>query len=382
MATNNSAQERDPRLRAFKNPDDSKIINDKGEVVGSGLSPNLPLPNIVRIEALNKIARNRYLGTIQKISSNVRDQVALSLKKNNLDKFYGFMKGNAPKTLSIGSQWVNSSSTGGTVGFIRNLVGGGGVSAGGSGRAFDDLFGLARDVTGISASSTGASTMKRFNTTGLSEFTINCGWYLPEQYLTCVKSLKSILAMTYPVQIGKISATDVANILLGTADTIIEGGSEAISKIVGVFYSPDSSSSDSEQELAELSDEERKAREEAEKQANIKKIDDEKRKVEDNRSMLKKFSDNTDLTKVADIFGRNLTFDPVPVRCSVGQYVDLEPLVITKLGIEFSNDTFINEDGRHLPLFCSVSITMDFWLIPAPKLQFMSLLGTEMFGDK
>lgn len=381
MATN-SSDNRDPRIRSFKNPKDSKVINDKGETIGSGLSPNLPLPNIVRIEALNKIARNRYLGTIQKLSSNIRDQVAISLRKNNLDKFYGFMKGNAPKTLSLGSQWVNSSSTGGNVGFIRNLVGGGGVSAGGSGRPFDDLFGLVRDVSGISATSTGASTMKRFNTTSLSEFTINCGWYLPEQYLTCVKSLKSILAMTYPVQIGKISATDIANIFLSVTDEVIKGGSEVVDQLIGITGLNSNGNSDAENQIANQSAEEKAAQEEADKQANIKKAADDKAKVEANRSALQKISDNTDLTKIADIFGRNLTFDPVPVRCSVGQYVDLEPLVITKLTIEFSNDTFINEDGRHLPLFCSVSISMDFWLIPAPKLQFMSLLGTEMFGDK
>jgi len=87
------------------------------------------------------------------------------------------------------------------------------------------------------------------------------------------------------------------------------------------------------------------------------------------------------LNKVAtDIFGKNLTFDPLPVRVSVGQYVDIEPLVITEARTEFSSETFISSNGRHLPIFCTVTIDFDFWMMPAPNAEFLSILGEEMFG--
>ena len=48
--------------------------------------------------------------------------------------------------------------------------------------------------------------------------------------------------------------------------------------------------------------------------------------------------------------------------------------------IEFSENSFVNDDGKHLPLFCTVTINLDFWITPSPDLQFMSMLGHEMFG--
>jgi len=81
------------------------------------------------------------------------------------------------------------------------------------------------------------------------------------------------------------------------------------------------------------------------------------------------------------LFGRNLTFDPLPVRVNIGQYVDAEPLVIDGFDVSFSKETFVSKTGRHIPITCSVQIKLSFWLRPSPKLGFMSILGEEMYGE-
>ena len=49
---------------------------------------------------------------------------------------------------------------------------------------------------------------------------------------------------------------------------------------------------------------------------------------------------------------------------------------------KFSRETFISEDnGRHLPLYAHTTISFKYWLNPAPNLEFLSILGTELFGD-
>jgi hypothetical protein len=364
------AKEVDPISRSFKNPGDK-----------SNLSNRLPLPNIVRIEALNKVARDRYLGTIQKSFSNkFKDHVAEALSKKNLDKFYGFMKGSASKVLEIGSTWRTSGNTGGIVGFARNILTGGG-SGNGSG-TFDNIFGLVRDFTGISASSTGATTLKRFESTSLSGFTINCGWYLPEQYGLCIKSLKSILSMAYPVQINNLTARQILNAITETGNDAAKAAGEFIDAAAESLGIKNPGIGDLEKKEEQDSIDQKAVNEKKNVNANLTgPAGRDDRLAQDTKAVNNGVLDKN-LTTVSDFFGRNLTFDPVPVRCSIGHYIDIEPLVITKLGIEFSDNTFINSDGRHLPIFCSVSITFDFWLVPAPKLQFLSLLGNEMFGDK
>ena len=88
------------------------------------------------------------------------------------------------------------------------------------------------------------------------------------------------------------------------------------------------------------------------------------------------------LNKMGDALGVTLTLDPLPVRCMIGQAIDIEPLVIKDLKISFSKDTFVDTvTNRHMPITCTVNIGFKFWLTPSPKFQFMELLGEEMFGE-
>ncbi len=351
-----------------------RIFNDQ-----TGLSPRLPLPNIIRIEALNKQARDRYLGGLQKTVGNFfKDPIATALGKRKLDKFYGFMKGTASKVLELGSTWRQSGNTGGDVGFVRNLISGGG-NAGVP--VFDDILGIARDLTGISATGTGATTLKRFESSSLQGFTINCGWYLPEQYGLCIKSLKSILTMSYPIQVDKLTPRQILDVATQVGKDIKKAGGEKIAALTDTFGITGNGTSDTEKQEQQDSIDEKNEAAEKKRIANTTAPSDREDRVKEDSKKTNDSILDTNLNTISDFFGRNLTFDPVPVRCSIGHYIDIEPLVINKLGIEFSDNTFINSDGRHLPIFCSVSITFDFWLTPAPKLQFLSLLGNAMFGD-
>jgi hypothetical protein len=64
----------------------------------------------------------------------------------------------------------------------------------------------------------------------------------------------------------------------------------------------------------------------------------------------------------------------------VGNYIDLEPLVIDDVSVSFSKENFRADDGYDYPLTVDVTIAFSFWLTPAPKLEFMKFLGQEMFG--
>lgn len=324
----------------------------------TGLSPNAPLPNIVRIEVLNSQARNRYLGTIGQFTSKTRDLAFRSSGDKGLNKFYGFMKGTPKTSFGITAKWADSGAGGGILGAITKTAGGVADLALGTGSGelktiASSAGDIAKDLTGLNASATGSSSLKRYNGGSLKGFTLTCGWYMPEQHDLCIKSLKSILRMVYPVQ-AKLDAQTIQTFLRGLTEVL---GGEATS-------SPDNSLATSTPQnpgnLSQVTPKQSLKSDAITGAANV----------------------INDLQKGAtEFFGTNLTFDPLPVRVSVGQYVDIEPLVITEVNTEFSGETFINSDYRHLPIFCSVNISFDFWMMPGPNLEFMSLLGNEIFGE-
>lgn len=350
------------------------------------LSANIPLPNIVRIEVLNKFARSRYLGTLQHLSNELKDDLVEKLNGPNGDTrslvFYGFMKGSAPRTIDLSSTWERTGNTGpGILGTVRALVAGG-TSSFGENSVIGQALELGRDLTGISMSTTGSSTIKRYSGSELNQFSIDCGWYLPEQYKLCVKSLKAILRIAYPTQLN-IEKTNknsspvadaIGTILKGTYDTVVTAG-----KKVGVA-ALDSLVGNTQEQIA--------ARETEKQKTEI------KENIEDPTSKNKNKNTDSILTadnaqrvvgaiinkETIDLFGKNLTFDPLPVRCSIGQFIDIEPMVISNVAISLSNETFINKDGKHLPIFISVNIQLKFWMQPPPNFEFMKLLGEEMFG--
>jgi hypothetical protein len=73
-------------------------------------------------------------------------------------------------------------------------------------------------------------------------------------------------------------------------------------------------------------------------------------------------------------------FDPIPVKVSVGNFMELEPLIINDVGVSFSKETFINKDGLHLPIYVEADISLSFWLTPTPNVPFLKLFGSEVFN--
>lgn len=346
----------------------------------SGLSPNVPLPNIVRIEILNAVSRNRYLGKIQQIASTLKDSLYANLRNKGSDKFYGFMKGNSQKTIDMSSNWAPiDNSGGGIIGTIRSLVAGGSNNAG---PGINQFFELGRDLTGISMSTTGSSSIKRYSGSDLNQFSVECGWYIPEQYKICIKSLRSILSMAYPSElnvgdgvINKLSdgIRDTASETWKGTKNVIEAG-----KKVGVaLYDTVIGKKEEDKSIETESKSSVEANVAKPTSDNSTKIADTTATTDTINAVLKAVLD----PKLLDLFGKNLTFDPLPVRCCIGQFIDIEPLVISGVSITFSNETFVNSKGRHLPIFISVNIQFKFWMQPPPSLQFMQLLGEEMFGN-
>lgn len=311
-----------------------------------GLKDTLPRPNILRIEVLDGNSRNRYLGGLQKIIDVTRNAIDDNTKTHEgSDVFYGFIQDTETQGYGLTAKWDVSATSGGVLGAVKAIIDGSGTpevkqeraaNTAKLGSVFETASDAVRELTGINAKVTGSSTLKRYSGTAFDKpFDVKCGWYLPEQFNLCVNSLKILHKMIYPIKVSddKLS-TAVPEAI---ANLVKETGENTVTEI---FATP----------IAE----------------GVKKAGNliVKAVTEGNR-----------------FFGRELTFDPLPVRICLGQYMDIEPLVIAGMSITFSKETFINADGRHVPLSCTVNIQFNLWMNPAPDLNFISLLGHEMFGN-
>lgn len=297
-----------------------------------GLNTGIPKPNIVRIEVLDGSARMRYLGGLQKIGDSFKTKIQNTTSKEDRI-FFGFLKSDSNIELGFTNTWTDIAGAGNILGSIKASQ-----KTARLGNTIQNIGDVVNKLTGMSVSSTGSSTLKQFANTDIKDFNVSCGWYLPEQLQLCNKSLRVLSRMMYPRQ--------------GT-------GSEV-------------------NDVSKQYDES---------------IQEENKQNDNKNSSTVSAGDpgNSTFSKIANVvinngqgvvqwLGGNITLDPLPVRVSIGQYVDIEPLLIESVRITMSKETFISESGRHLPLFCSVNISFKFWLRPRPELEFMSLFGTEMFG--
>ena len=312
-----------------------------------GLESTIPRPNILRIESLDANSRERYLGTVQKGADILKNKIYKGVADNKDTVFYGFMRNTADQTYGLSSDWEGSAAGGGVLGSAKAMVDKVGKAVPVVGLVTDLVQGsadLANDLTGINAKVTGSSSLKRYTHSGFSSpFKVECGWYLPEQFLLCLRSLRILHKMIYPIKADdKSIESELPAILKAQLESIakaIEGG--ALGNTAANIFSTAANVAGSEAGKTAM-----------------------KALIAGNR-----------------FFGRELTFDPLPVRVCVGQYMDLEPLVITNMNISFSKETYINKEGRHVPLTCTATIQFKFWMNPAPNLNFVSLFGHEMFGD-
>ena len=302
-----------------------------------------PKANVVRISLLSAKDRERYLGTIDSaIDGSIKQKIYDKVYKS-YPVFYGLMQGGNDFTLGITPQWTKSTSGASVGGMLRDLA---------SKTSVGDTIGAAGEImkamTGINASATGSSTMKSYEGSDLSGFNVECGWYLPEQLELCRHSLQVLMRMGYPVQ---VSDTDLATAMDAVVGAVHDGVAKALSS------GPTTS---------------------AEQSKNLKVISG---AAEEPASTLATAGAGV-VSFVTNALGMNLVLDPLPVRCTLGHYADIEPLVIEDIKVTYTKDTFVDQQtGRHLPVKCNVTIQFKFWLTPAPKLQFLEMLGQEMFGE-
>lgn len=315
------------------------------------LSQTTPLPNIIRVETLNANARQRYLSGL----NSVRDAGRTEKNKLAADKrvFYGYTSSDSKsKGFEISSEWSKTGKGMGMLGVVKGLatkaansdkdgdttISKVGSFTKGAINIFEGLADVSTALTGTDYKNVGGATIKDYNGTTLKGFSVNCGWYLPEQYKMCIKSLREIIKMTYPT---KASSKDVTNGLVAAVVKSINNVALTVSD--DVLIEPNTS------------------------------------KKSEEGGFFKKIVDTIGDTTLG-AFGFDLAFDPIPVRVSMGDYVDVEPLVITGLNIDFSSELYIQPNGKHMPMFATVTLTFDFWLTTSPDLQFMKLIGQEMFG--
>ncbi len=318
---------------------------------GRGLRKSTPFPNIVRIEQLDFDARSRYssglINTIDKLHSFAEEGRVGGIRN---EVFYGFLK-SQPDSQKIDIRWKQRGGMGeivsagakiasgvtGVIGKIIPAVGaiGEGVTSVATG-AFDMISNAAdigAELAGINTHVVGANTIKRVEGVGINQFSVSCSWYLPEQYALFCKGIRSLFRIAYPNEVD-----------LGTAWSSKNIKETLKSKAKGDTGGPE--------------------------QNDI---------VEEAGGAIDLALNKIQLagTKI----GMTFSVDPSPVRVSIGQSWDLEPLVITGLTIKPSKETFIEPTTHaHLPITMEVQIGLDYWLTPRAGQENMSIAGQEIFG--
>ena len=306
----------------------------------------LPKANVVRISVLSAADRERYLGTLDSAIDATIKQTIYNKVYSSIPVFYGILQGSGDFSIGMTPNWNKSTSGASIGGMLRSIATSKDNSVG-------KVLGYAGDIlkatTGINASATGSATMKSYEGSDLSAFSIDVGWYLPEQMALCRHSLQVLMRMGYPVQVPDTGLADAMGAVVGAVE---KGTNDAKSLTPGK-----STPVDQQAEMEAI---------------NV---------GVSNAGLIPTVGANV-ITYVNNLLGVNLVLDPIPVRCSIGHYADVEPLVIEDIKVVFSKDTFVEQStGRHLPVKCTVTIQFKFWLTPAPKLEFMELLGKEMFGE-
>ena len=329
--------------------------NKDRDLTTRGLRTKAPKPNIIRIELLDGDSRERYLGTIQRGIDRVIKQPLYSRFGSDESVFYGFLKNSGNQTIGISSEW---SKTGGVKGLLGDIKGGlekfadakessvskfiSGATVSGI-NALDNIDKVAKSLSALDANITGNSTIKQINGVDISGFEVDCGWYLPEQLNLATTSLKVLSKMAYPTKVPSENTTKaindwVDNLSKDNVDDNQNNDNQNDKPSPSLFTNIKDSISDGSIGFTQL------------------------------------------YSGFNDLVGRNLTLDPLPVRVNIGHYIDIEPMVITSMKVTFSREQFVDPNGRHLPIFCSVNISFTSWMTPSPDLEFMQLLGKEMFG--
>lgn len=358
-------------------------------------SPNLPNPNVIRIEVLSPSARAQYLNSGIYAMANRFQQALKESFIDGIQPFYGFFDPEKTQGIefAVHASWDKNSSHGfGEVAGIMKKVTGavskvpvvGSVGKLGTGviQGAEAIDAVAKDmanIAGIDTNSTGACTMKDFS--GV-DFKFNkkvvCSWYLPEQENMARLSISRLIKLAY-VRHMNMDNKDVVGALTKAASEMMAGPEwRSMTSTISQMGSEIMSAPVVGETMGDLGHMINGLRLTAEENGLLPSSDTTKVIADVAKQIANGGFDA--MIKLNSFFGGNLTMNPFPVRLTMGHILDIEPVVITNVQFSSSKEQFITEDGTHVPLWITASIDFDMWMIPDPKKGFIRWMGDDVFN--
>ena len=358
-------------------------------------SPNLPNPNVIRIEVLSPSARAQYLNSGIYAMANRFQQALKESFIDGIQPFYGFFDPEKTQGIefAVHASWDKNSNHGfGEVAGIMKKVTGavskvpvvGSVGKLGTGviQGAEVIDAVAKDmanIAGIDTNSTGACTMKDFS--GV-DFKFNkkvvCSWYLPEQENMARLSISRLIKLAY-VRHMNMDNKDVVGALTKAASEMMAGPEwRSMTSTISQMGSEIMSAPVVGETLGDLGHMINGLRLTAEENGLLPSSDTTKVIVDVAKQIANGGIDA--MIKLNSFFGGNLTMNPFPVRLTMGHILDIEPVVITDVQFSSSKEQFITEDGTHVPLWITATIGFEMWMIPDPKKGFIRWMGDDVFN--
>lgn len=358
-------------------------------------SPNLPNPNVIRIEVLSPSARAQYLNSGIYAMANRFQQALKESFIDGIQPFYGFFDPEKTQGVefSVHAKWDTNSNHGfGEVAGIMKKVTGafskvpvvGSVGKLGTGviQGAEVIDAVAKDmanIAGIDTNSTGACTMKDF---GGSDFKFNkkvvCSWYLPEQENMARLSISRLIKLAY-VRHMNMDNKDVVGALTKAASEMMAGPEwQSMTSTISQMGAEIMSAPVVGETFGDVGHMINGLRLTAEENGILPSSDTTKVIVDVAKQIANGGIDA--MVKLNSFFGGNLTMNPFPVRLTMGHILDIEPVVITDVQFSSSKEQFITEDGTHVPLWITATIGFDMWMIPDPKKGFIRWMGDDVFN--
>lgn len=343
-------------------------------------SPNLPNPNVIRIEVLSPSARAQYLNSGIYAMANRFQQALKESFIDGIQPFYGFFDPEKTQGVefAVHASWDKNSNHGfGEVAGIMKKVTGavskvpvvGSVGKLGTGviQGAEVIDAVAKDmanIAGIDTNSTGACTMKDFSGVDFKfSKKVVCSWYLPEQENMARLSISRLIKLAY-VRHMNMDNKDVVGALTKAVSEMMAG--------------PEWRSMTSTETLDDLGHMINGLRLTAEENGLLPSSDTTKVIADVAKQIANGGIDA--MIKLNSFFGGNLTMNPFPVRLTMGHILDIEPVVITDVQFSSSKEQFITEDGTHVPLWITATIGFEMWMIPDPKKGFIRWMGDDVFN--
>ena len=288
-------------------------------------------------------------------------------------------------------------------------------------------LGSSLELYGMDSSSTGASTLKTFAGSKM-EFpvTLNFTWYMPEQEDLFRLSIHRLLQLAYVrkaytdkkdffdnlkaatnsgMQQSFINAKNLKDSLKGVADswitagkTVIDVAEANVTELAGVKDLIETENGQARSGIVDAAGSGVKVGnaigqiiKDAADALGVK-IDQNAKEMSENG----RFSDankqnlvdgmNEVITKVLDAYrqgstfmGANFVLVPNPVRVTIGNVLDVEPMVINEVNIIPSEELFINSIGASIPVTMKVRVSLSQWMTPGPNHDFIHLIGDNLF---